>query len=174
LKAFRNADQVPPLSQGLNIEKSFCQAEKSSGECVLVESARTGEHVMVRLTLTLPQDTYYLAVEDYIPAGSEILDRSLETSQQGEDFEPEAIILFDPRQPYAEGWGWWLFNPQQIYDDHITWTANFLPAGTYQLSYMLTTLQAGEYKVLPARAWQLYFPEVQGHSAGNLFMIKPE
>jgi len=26
---------------------------------------------------------------------------------------------------------------------------------------------------LPARAWQFYFPEVQGNSAGELFEIKP-
>ena len=36
-----------------------------------------------------------------------------------------------------------------------------------------TQLQAGEYRVLPARAWQFYFPDVQGNSAGAVFEIKP-
>jgi hypothetical protein len=59
-----------------------------------------------------------------------------------------------------------------MYDDHITWTAERLPAGTYELTYTLVLLQAGQYRVLPARAWQLYFPEVQANSAGSVFEIK--
>jgi hypothetical protein len=112
-------------------------------------------------------------VEDYIPAGAEILDTSLKTSQVGEDGEAQTETVYDPRRPYASGWGWWLFNPSQIYDDHIAWTADYLPAGTYELTYTLVILQAGEYRVLPPRAWQLYFPEVQANGSGAVFEIKP-
>jgi uncharacterized protein YfaS (alpha-2-macroglobulin family) len=85
--------------------------------------------------------------------------------------EPSTVQIYDPRRPYEDGWGWWLFNPASIYDDHITWTANFLPAGTYELTYSLLLLQPGEYQVIPARAWQFYFPEVQANSAGETFEI---
>jgi hypothetical protein len=34
-------------------------------------------------------------------------------------------------------------------------------------------LQAGEFRVLPAHAWQAFFPEVQGTSAGAVFVIEP-
>jgi uncharacterized protein YfaS (alpha-2-macroglobulin family) len=87
----------------------------------------------------------------------------------GEQPAPE----FDPRRPYARGWGWWLFSNPSIYDDRIAWSAAFLPAGTYELTYTLVILQPGEYRVLPARAWMNYFPEVQGTSAGALFTIAP-
>ena len=60
-----------------------------------------------------------------------------------------------------------------MYDDHIAFTAEYLPAGTYELTYTLVMLQAGEYQVLPARAWLFYFPEVQGTSAGTVFEIRP-
>ncbi|MBN1147462.1 MAG: Ig-like domain-containing protein [Anaerolineales bacterium] len=175
LNVERPADQAPPLAQGLSIERAYFSAAQdcSKSQCEPLQSASVGERVSVRLALNLPQDVYYLAVEDYIPAGSEILDVSLKTSQVGEGGEPQSEVLYDPRRPFAQGWGWWLFNPARIYDDHIAWTADYLPAGIYELTYTLLSLQPGEYRVLPARAWQLYFPEVQAHSAGSVFEIKP-
>jgi len=107
-----------------------------------------------------------LLVEDYLPAGAEVLDTSLKTSQQG------ATPLYDASRPFDEGWGWWYFGNPQVYDDHIAWAADSLPPGTYELTYQLVILQAGEYRVLPARAWEFYFPEVQGNSAGEVFEIR--
>jgi hypothetical protein len=135
------------------------------GDCEPIRSAQAGELVTAHLTLTVPDTMYYLVIEDYIPAGTEVLDASLKTSQQGT--EPQ----FDPAQPFDEGWGWWYFGDPQIYDDHIAWATDSLPPGTYELTYQLVILQPGEYRVLPARAWQFYFPEVQGTSAGEIFEI---
>jgi uncharacterized protein YfaS (alpha-2-macroglobulin family) len=60
-----------------------------------------------------------------------------------------------------------------VYDERIAWSADFLPAGTYELTYTLSLTQPGEYQVLPSRAWQFYFPDVQGISAGTVFNIQP-
>jgi uncharacterized protein YfaS (alpha-2-macroglobulin family) len=126
------------------------------------------------LTLVLPHDSHYVMVEDFIPAGMEILNRSLKTSQQGmEETDASAQVQFDDRNPFADGWGWWLFHEPQIRDDGILFSADYLPAGTYVLTYTLVPLQAGEYRVLPAHAWESFFPEVQGTSAGAVFEIKP-
>ena len=128
--------------------------------------------VTAQLTLVLPHDSHYVMVEDFIPAGTEILNRSLKTSQQG--IEATGVeVQFDDSDPFAEGWGWWLFNEPQIRDDGILFSADFLPAGTYVLTYTLIPLQAGEFRVLPAHAWESFFPEVQGTSSGAVFEIKP-
>ena len=82
------------------------------------------------------------------------------------------VDLFDPRDPFALGWGWWYFDGPQIYDDHVLWTAGYVPAGTYVLTYELLPYQRGTYQVLPAHAWQLFYPEVQGTTAGDLFTIE--
>jgi len=175
LQVSQPVDQVTPLSQGVSIERHYYPAGDAcpDNKCEPVNSARAGEKITVRLTLSLPQDVYYLAVEDYIPAGSEILDTRLKTTQLGESEEPGVEVLYDPRNPYEKGWGWWLFNPEQIYDDHISWTSDFLPAGTYELTYTLVTTHAGSFQTIPARAWQLYFPEVQANTPGDVFEIKP-
>jgi uncharacterized protein YfaS (alpha-2-macroglobulin family) len=125
-----------------------------------------------RLTLTLPNDSYYVTLEDFIPAGTEILNQTLKTSQQGEEATVVQVV-YDADNPFARGWGWWYFDEPQIHDDRITWTADYLPAGTYELTYSLLPAQAGEFHVLPAHAWQAFFPDVQGTSAGTIFEITP-
>ena len=47
-----------------------------------------------------------------------------------------------------------------------------LPPGTYEFTYQMVVLQPGEYRVLPARAWQFYFPEVQGIGKGDIFTVE--
>jgi uncharacterized protein YfaS (alpha-2-macroglobulin family) len=170
LRADQPVESVSPLDKGFSLSRAYYPAACPQEGCAALASARSGDQVQVRLTLNLSQDAYYLLVEDYLPAGAEVLNANLKTTQLGgEQPAPD----FDPRQPFSRGWGWWLFTDPSIYDDHIAWSADFLPAGTYELTYTLVLLQPGEYRVLPARAWMNYFPEVQGSSAGALFKIEP-
>ncbi|MBE9524144.1 MAG: alpha-2-macroglobulin, partial [Chloroflexi bacterium] len=165
LNVARPVEDVAALDAGLGVTRQYCQQGlDDEGGCVSISEASVGELVTARLTLTVEQDAYYLLVEDYIPAGAEILNTSLKTSQLGE-------VDFDVRNPFGNGWGWWLFNDPQIYDDHIAWAVDYLPSGTYELTYTLVPTQPGKYRVIPARAWQFYFPEVQGNSAGAIFEI---
>jgi hypothetical protein len=174
LNVSRPAEQAEPLSQGLSINRQYyldgldCARET----CTPIQSANLREKVQVRLTLNVPRDAYHVMVEDFIPAGAEILDLRLKTSQQGQGGEPEASQLYDPGNPYAKGWGWWYFNTPSIFDDHILWSSENLPAGTYELTYTIVPLQAGEFQVLPAHAWEYYFPETQATSAGGKFTIR--
>ena len=171
LNVIRPVEEAQPLNRGLNLERQYFLDDPRAGDQPLDSAlAAPGQKLTVRLTLTLPHDAYYLVVEDYIPAGAEILDRSLKTSQQMSD---PAAGNYQPDAPYANGWGWWLFSSPRIYDDHVAWAADYLPAGTYQLTYQMTALQAGQFRVLPAHAWQFYFPEVEGASAGTIFEIRP-
>jgi len=190
----RPVQDVKPLDNGMRIDRVFCSqltrtrnaSSESSTQATLAPGASAGEGcspltslqlasgqaVTAQLTLVLPHDSYYVMVEDFIPAGMEILNRNLKTSQLGID-STELEVQFDDKDPFANGWGWWLFNEPQIRDDSLLFSADFLPAGTYVLTYTLIPLQAGEYRVLPAHAWQAFFPEVQGTSAGAVFEIKP-
>ena len=177
LNVNRPVEDVKPIDAGMRIERVYCESSLSATQSKGCQSISTltldaESPVTARLTLVLPHDSYYVMVEDFIPAGMEILNRSLKTSQQGID-STEVEVQFDDSDPFAEGWGWWLFNEPQIRDDGILFSADFLPAGTYVLTYTLIPLQAGEFRILPAHAWESFFPEVQGTSAGTVFEIKP-
>lgn len=175
LQVAQPVESVEPLNRGLTVARAYypsgssCQPES----CEAIQSARVGDLVTVRITLTLQSSLHYLEVRDYIPAGTEILNTSLKTSQLGGDFEYYDEPLYDPRNPFGNGWGWWYFGDPAVYDEQITWNAEFLPAGTYELTYTLVVLQPGEFQVIPAQAQQLYFPEVQGTSAGEVFEVLP-
>ncbi|MGE5222208.1 MAG: prenyltransferase/squalene oxidase repeat-containing protein, partial [Omnitrophica WOR_2 bacterium] len=174
LSVYQPVEKAAPLNQGVEISRSYFPLGSAcpEGSCAAVHSAKVGDLLNGVITLVLPNDAYHFIVEDYIPAGTELLDTSLKTAQQGA--EPQNSLNYNPEKPFDQGWGWWLFHPSQIYDDHIAWAADHLPAGTYQLKYTLVVLQPGQYRVLPAHAWQFYFPEVQGNSAGAVFDIQPE
>jgi uncharacterized protein YfaS (alpha-2-macroglobulin family) len=174
LTVHRPVETAPALNKGIAVSREFLQCEGKDCTSITSYQMKPDEsgRVTVRLTVTLPNDIYYFMVEDYIPAGADILDSSLKTSQQGEQSE-SAAVQYDESNPYGEGWGWWYFNRPQIYSDHILWSADTLPAGTYVLTYTLVPSLAGEYRVLPAHAWLAYFPEVQGTTAGTVFTIKP-
>jgi len=176
----RPVETVQPLNKGMDISRAYydgtCVEGKITGTLAGCPPLSTLElapnsRLAARLTLTLPNDSYYIMLEDHIPAGAEILDQTLKTSQLGED-GTDVQVLYDPDDPFARGWGWWLFNEPQIHDDRITWTADYLPAGTYELTYTLIPTQAGEFHVLPAHAWQAFFPDVQGTSGGTIFEIR--
>ena len=182
LNVNRPVQDVELLNAGMGIERVYCLAERSTAqskkdarECTPLSSLSldSGQQITAQLTLTLPHDSYYIIVEDHIPAGMEILDRNLKTSQQQVVNSTDIQVQFDDTSPFANGWGWWLFNQPQIHDEGVLFSADYLPAGTYMLTYTLIPLQAGKYQVLPAHAWQSFFPEVQGSSTGMVFEIKP-
>ncbi|HET9591243.1 MAG TPA: Ig-like domain-containing protein [Anaerolineales bacterium] len=182
LQVNRRVEDVRPLDAGMRIERVYCESALSGASpetkrCLPISNLdlSTNKVITAQLTLVLPHDSYYVMVEDFIPAGTEILNRSLKTSQQALD-SPEVEVQdvrFDEENPFAGGWGWWLFHEPQVRDDGILFSADYLPAGTYVLTYTIIPLQAGEYRVLPAHAWESFFPEVQGTSAGTVFEIKP-
>ena len=167
LKVNRPVEDVSPIENGFSLGREYFIAGELCPEdgCEPVQGAQTGDLVTARLTLVVPETAYYVMVEDFIPAGAEILDISLKTSQQGASGE------YDVNQSFPDDSRWRYFGEPQIYDDHIAWSVDQLPPGTYELSYSLVVLNPGEYRVLPARAWQLYFPEVQGNSEGEVFEI---
>lgn len=172
LDVVQPVESVEALNRGLGITRAYYPAglDCASQDCRAVDSAKVGDLVTVRLTLNIPNAVHYLRLEDYIPAGTEVLDLSLKTSQIG---EAQQEVSYDPLDPLARGWGWWYFGTNQVYDDHIAWLAEYLPAGTYELTYTLVVLQPGTYQVIPAQARQMYFPEVQGISQGSLFEVVP-
>ncbi|GAB4477389.1 MAG: hypothetical protein Kow0088_16220 [Anaerolineales bacterium] len=175
LETFVPIEGLKPIQRGFTISRAYRMLGESctSKSCPAISSGKTGTRVEVRVTITIEKDAYYVLVKDYIPAGSEILDTRLLTTQLGVSEEELPKEEFDPTQPFKAGWGWQRFSQPMIYDDHLVWSAEYLPAGTYELHYILTLLQPGEYHLRPAEAWEIYFPEVQGISAGGLFTILP-
>ncbi len=69
-------------------------------------------------------------------------------------------------QPY---WSYWAHS--EIRDDRVALFSTFLPRGTYEYTYLMRASVAGQFRTLPARAWETYFPDVFGRSAGTTFAV---
>lgn len=163
------ASQAKALARGLYLRRDYYSVEQpcEAGLCAPLQSTRVGQHVTVHLTLTAPRDLHQVVVDDFIPAGAHILDKPLSSAMLGEN-PPD-----DVQNPLASGWGSQYFHKAQIGDDRIAWTADYLPAGTYELVYTLVMTRPGDYNAQPAHACQVYFPDIMAYSAGIKLEIKP-
>ena len=70
-----------------------------------------------------------------------------------------------------KGYGWWYFSHSELRDEKAVLFASYLPKGTYEYIYTVRASIPGEYRVIPAQAEQMYFPEVFGRSDGGLFRV---
>jgi hypothetical protein len=176
LQTYQPAATAAAVNKGISLSRAYylagegCPGEEDCDpiESLVLDQSDPTQFITVALTLVVSHDMYNLMVEDFIPAGTEIVNQDFLTSQT---LIEDPMPIFDSRSPFADGWGWWYFNDPQIYDDHVLWTADYVHAGTYTLTYQILPYQRGIYQVLPTHAWQYFFPEVQGTSAGDLFTI---
>ena len=115
-----------------------------------------GQRYKVTLTVTSPAARWFVALEDFIPAGFEIANTSLATED-----------AFDSTDN-----GPYVFTHREQYDNRITVFADSLPAGTHTYSYIVTARTRGLF-VYPA-AWvsQMYEPEVFGRNATSSVVIE--
>jgi uncharacterized protein YfaS (alpha-2-macroglobulin family) len=161
------ASEVQALSRGITVEREYyLNGDRSQP----TTEAQVGDVITVRVTLTLPQDIPYFAFEDPIPAGTESIDPSLETTSVSAQSPRLAMPLKD--DPY---WffGWWWFDRTELRDAQTRLYADFLPRGTYIYTYQLRATLAGEFNVMPAHAFALYQPDVFGRTDGSRFTILP-
>src|SRR5205823_1494852 len=88
----------------------------------------TSRFSRVVLTLTAPQDLYYLAIEDPLPAGAEPVDPTLRTTSVLSGITSQTTI---PKGTTDLGW---YVSHVELRDDRAAIFADYLPAGTYQYS----------------------------------------
>jgi len=162
----QDAAAVQALDQGIGVAREYSAVDTNtlSPTGQLVTQARLSDVVQVRLTLTVPADVRYLAVEDMLPAGLEPLDTSLKTTSAAA--RAARLDQTDQQDPY-----WWYFSQTSIHDNRVALFATYLPKGTYHYTYLARATTAGEFKSLPATAYQMYAPEVFGRSAGATFTV---
>ncbi|MEN4099323.1 MAG: hypothetical protein ROW52_05325, partial [Anaerolineaceae bacterium] len=165
LQLDRPVEMAEPVARGVHIERRYYLANQDcrADTCTPQDTFDVGREtqVLVRLTLTLPESMHYLVVEDFIPAGAEIVDTSLKTTQLSQG-DPAYHLL----NPFDLGWRSWIFGSPHIGKDRAWWVAEYVPAGTYEITYRLQPLFSGEFQALPAHAYQYYFPDVEGASRG--------
>ncbi|MBU0491710.1 MAG: Ig-like domain-containing protein [Chloroflexi bacterium] len=166
LRYFLPAQEVLARSQGIGIAREYLPYGASGDELVAgVRTSRVGDVIQVKLTIMAPNDLHYLVVEDWLPAGFEAVDTSLKTTSQA--YQGPTL------SSRAERWWWRYVNSTALRDEKTVLFATYLPAGTYEYTYLIRATTAGEFRTIPTTASEMYFPEVWGRSDGGVFTVTP-
>ena len=125
---------------------------------------------MVRVQLTMVADTNHtnMALVDSLPAGLEALNPALAASPQPPaQTHPEAVG--GTRLPTWYGSTW--FDHENLRDDRAEAFSSYLYGGTYDYSYVARATTLGRFVVPPAKAEEIYAPEVFGRTASDRVVI---
>ena len=127
---------------------------------------RAGTRVRVRLTMVADNRRYHVALVDPLPAGLEIVNPALAVSQS---------IPQDPESPdYEYGWWWWRtwYEHQNLRDERAEAFTTLLWDGVYNYTYIARATTPGKFVVPPAKAEEMYSPEVFGRSGSDWVIVE--
>jgi uncharacterized protein YfaS (alpha-2-macroglobulin family) len=162
VEGYLPADEVTEQANGIFVSRRYVMP----GSERMMNTARVGDIVEVRLTIIAPTDLHYVVIEDPLPAGTEGINPDLQTSAQL-GTQPQ----LNPSDPLAQGWGWWYFSSIQFKDEKVILSSDYLPAGTYEYVYSVRAAVPGTYRTLPPTAREFYFPDVYGRGSGQVFTV---
>ncbi|MBI5243753.1 MAG: hypothetical protein HY922_08735 [Elusimicrobia bacterium] len=146
-------------SEGLSIEKKIEPLAPGAGS----KAFPPGSRAVVTLKVKTPQDRTFVAINDPVPAGFEIVDPTFAVEGQ------ESARILEERAKDNPYWG--TFQRSENYDDRIQIFADYLTAGEHSYSYLVQAATPGAYRMPSTRVEQMYQPEVFGATAGGEVVV---
>lgn len=146
--------------EGLSVMKIIVDPQKPNTP---LGTLTAGSVAKISLTIATTQDRNFVVVDDPIPAGFEIIDRSFETTASS--------ILPSEMKP-EEQWRWNPFKHREFYDDRALFFADYLPAGIHTVSYLVRATRYGSFQLPSTRAEGMYEPEVFGQTSSKIFKVE--
>jgi len=162
LKYYLPADQIPPRDEGFSITREFYGVDDKENKNPLT-GAKVGDVLRVHLQITVPKARNFMIIEDYIPAGFEIVNLELATEQKSLLLQ-EKEIKENNRELYPDF--------TELHDDRAFVFKERVEPGVYEFDYYVRVLTKGKFSHLPAVVSEMYFPENFGRTAGSYFEIK--
>lgn len=123
-----------------------------------VQDIQAGQLIKVAITVQVPENTYFLAVEDYLPGGLEALNEGLNATSQvsygmwGEE---------NSRPFFWEDYG---YNYKEIRGDRVVFFITNFKEGTHTFIYYTRAISAGKFTALPTQVYAMYDQSMWGRS----------
>jgi alpha-2-macroglobulin len=166
------ADQLfqDGLDSGIAIERTYAPLVENGPPAAPATSFAAGDLVRVTLTFRVTKERRFVAVVDPLPAGFEPIESWFATTAAAlagrQDEQPEA----------GEDWfSWWQrggFDHVERHDDRVQLFATRLSEGVHTFSYVVRATTVGAFRTAPARAEEMYQPEVFGRTATAVVDVK--
>jgi uncharacterized protein YfaS (alpha-2-macroglobulin family) len=126
---------------------------------------KSGARVRIHLTMVADNRRYHVALVDPLPAGLEIINPAIDVN---------GSVPQDPNSPdYRYGWWWWgtWYEHQNLRDERAEVFSSLLWDGVYQYTYTARATTPGTFVAPPAKAEEMYSPEVFGRSGSDVVII---
>jgi alpha-2-macroglobulin len=122
---------------------------------------KAGSRVRVNVQMVAPTRRYHVALVDNLPAGIEIINKTLATSGDNYVYQSDEI----KRRSY------W-FNHQNLRDNRAEAFTTLLSEGVWNYSYLARATTPGNFVVPPAKAEEMYAPETFGRSKTDFVKVE--
>jgi uncharacterized protein YfaS (alpha-2-macroglobulin family) len=157
------------LDNGIRIDRSY-EPYVETGTRPPTLSYKAGDLVRVTLTFHLTKERRFVAVTDPLPAGFEAVESWFATTAAALGSRTD-----DQSQPGDRWFSFWHrggFDHVERHDDRVQLFATRLAEGQHQFAYIVRATTAGTFRTAPARAEEMYQPEVFGRTATSVIEIK--
>ena len=144
-----------PVDSGFSITRELTTLDGQP-----VKDLQAGDRYKVKLKVKTTAARHFVVLEDFIAAGLEIANTSLATESQ----EQAADLN-------ASNAGNGFFRAER-YDDRLAVFADYLPAGEYEYTYIVSAVAQGKYGYPAAWVSQMYEPSVFGRTNSTKLVIK--
>ena len=159
---------LEPLDMGFVVQRTYegvDDPDDVTRDADGVWHFKLGSRVRVRLDMVAPTRRYHVALVDPLPAGLEAINPALAVSES---------VPANPNDASSRGYWWWgpWYEHQNLRDQRAEAFTSLLWDGVYQYSYVGRATTPGEYVVPPAKAEEMYFPEVFGRSGSDKVIVE--
>ncbi len=137
---------------------------------------KSGARVRVRLTMVAQARRYHVALVDNLPAGLEILNPALATTEAiPADAGGNTSVVEVGGRSIGRNYYWWRqywFEHQNFRDERAEAFASLLWEGVYNYTYVARATTPGQFVVPPAKAEEMYHPETFGRTGTDFVNVE--
>lgn len=176
LRYYLPAENIPPRDEGFMIKRNFYDLDDTDFTKPL-KKAQVGDVLRGHLEIIVPEGRNFVAVEDYIPAGVELINFSFATEDKGiidsKSSGVDSDSMEDSTSERKRPTGRKLYPRKvELRDDRLFLMDERVSPGVYYYDYYVRVLIPGEYQHLPAIVSEMYFPENFGRTGGERFVVE--
>lgn len=138
---------------------------------------KSGARVRVRLTMVAQARRYHVALVDQLPAGLEILNPELATTEAipADTGAGNTSVAEVGSRSYGRNYYWWRMNwfeHQNFRDERAEAFTSLLWEGVYNYTYVTRATTPGQFVVPPAKAEEMYAPETFGRTGTDFVRVE--
>ena len=158
---------LDPLDRGFVVQRSY-EAVDDPDDVWLdddgVWHVRAGAEVRVNLLMVNDSRRTNMALVDPMPAGFEPLNPALAVTGE----------VGASRGEIGASWWWSWYEHQNLRDDRAEAFSSYLRAGVHEYSYVARATTPGTFVAPPAKAEEIYAPEVFGRSGTDTVIVQDQ